>query len=78
MIAHSLTALGLSPVPVTDGGTADVLMVGDRDHDVRGAAKFGIPTLFVEWGYGSPSEAVGAHRAVATSTELGGLLDGRS
>ncbi|MFE4501754.1 HAD-IA family hydrolase [Rhodococcus sp. NPDC056743] len=77
VIAHSLTSLGLTPVSATDGGTADVIMVGDRDHDILGAAKFGIPALFVEWGYGHASEADGAHHSVASTNELGGLLDGR-
>ncbi|MCJ0903383.1 HAD-IA family hydrolase [Rhodococcus sp. ARC_M6] len=77
VIAHSLTSLGLTPVAAADGGTPDVLMIGDRDHDVLGAAKFGIPALFVEWGYGSTSEAHGAHCSVASTSELGGLLDGR-
>jgi phosphoglycolate phosphatase len=36
------------------------IMVGDRIHDVQGAAAHGIGTVFVEWGYGSPAEAGGA------------------
>lgn len=28
-------------------------MVGDRDHDVMGAAAHGIDTVVVGWGYGS-------------------------
>ena len=35
------------------------VMVGDRSHDVQGAAAHGIPTVFAEWGYGSPTEAIG-------------------
>ena len=42
--------------PITDGGTADVLMVGDRDHDVHGAAHWGIPPSSSSWGYGIPAE----------------------
>ena len=34
----------------------DAVMVGDRLHDVEGAAKFGIPTVGVLWGYGSREE----------------------
>jgi phosphoglycolate phosphatase len=29
-----------------------VLMVGDRSHDVHGAAAHGIDTVVVGWGYG--------------------------
>lgn len=36
------------------------VMVGDRIHDVRGAAAHGIGTIFAEWGYGDPAEASGA------------------
>jgi phosphoglycolate phosphatase len=36
------------------------VMVGDRIHDVEGAAVHGIGTVFAEWGYGSPAEASGA------------------
>ncbi|MBR5528495.1 MAG: HAD hydrolase-like protein [Clostridia bacterium] len=32
------------------------VMVGDREHDVYGAAKFGIPCIGVMWGYGSSEE----------------------
>lgn len=33
-----------------------VVMVGDREHDVLGAAKFGIDTIGVLYGYGSKEE----------------------
>jgi phosphoglycolate phosphatase len=36
------------------------VMVGDRVHDVHGAAAHGIGTVFAGWGYGSPAEASGA------------------
>lgn len=52
------------------------IMVGDRDYDVEGAAANGIPTIFVEWGYGSPAEAEGALTTVATPAELIPLLLG--
>ncbi|UXM93475.1 HAD hydrolase-like protein [Paenarthrobacter sp. JL.01a] len=44
------------------------IMVGDRMHDVEGAAVFGIPTVFAQWGYGSQEELVGA-AAVADHSE---------
>jgi len=50
------------------------VMVGDREHDVHGAAAHGIPTIFVEWGYGSPAEQVGTIASVATAAELRGAL----
>lgn len=73
VIAHTLDALGIAAV---EGGTRDVVMVGDRDHDVLGAARWGIPAIFVEWGYGSADESTGARQSVRTVTELGQVLDG--
>ncbi|MGV8885769.1 MAG: HAD hydrolase-like protein [Microbacteriaceae bacterium] len=52
------------------------VMVGDRSHDVHGAAAHGIPTIFVEWGYGTPAEQVGAIATVSTAAELQKLLLG--
>lgn len=44
VVAHALAQL--DPVPER------VLMVGDRAHDVEGAAEHGIDTVVVGWGYG--------------------------
>ncbi|MFN3338644.1 MAG: HAD hydrolase-like protein [Dietzia sp.] len=45
-------------------------MIGDRLHDVEGAARYGIPTAIVRWGYGSPGEWDGARWSPADTTEL--------
>lgn len=39
---------------------AEVLMVGDRSHDVLGAREHGIETIGVSWGYAMPGELEGA------------------
>ncbi len=44
VLAHALAQL--EPLPER------VLMVGDRAHDVEGAAEHGIATVVVGWGYG--------------------------
>jgi phosphoglycolate phosphatase len=44
VLAHALAQL--EPLPER------VLMVGDRSHDVEGAAEHGIETVVVGWGYG--------------------------
>ncbi len=50
-------ALGLLGIPSGYPRMADeVIMVGDRDHDVLGALQNGIPCIGVNWGYGSPEE----------------------
>ncbi|MBW4031171.1 MAG: HAD hydrolase-like protein [Acidobacteria bacterium] len=59
------------------GSGADLstpVLVGDRHHDVEGAASHGVPTIFVTWGYGSPGEAAGAFAVVDTPEQLLGVL----
>ncbi|MGV0835299.1 HAD-IA family hydrolase [Mycolicibacterium thermoresistibile] len=55
-----------------------VLMVGDRCHDVEGAAAHGIDTVVVGWGYGrgdfAHDDAIPAYAHVATVTELREVL----
>jgi phosphoglycolate phosphatase-like HAD superfamily hydrolase len=74
VVAHALAQL--APLPER------VLMVGDRSHDVEGAAEHGIETVVVGWGYGRSdfSDAPEAHAApipfahVATMTGLREVL----
>lgn len=55
-----------------------VLMVGDRMHDVEGAAQHGIDTVVVGWGYGASDftgpTAVAAHAHVDDVTALREVL----
>ena len=50
------------------------VMVGDRSHDVHGAAAHNVPTIFVRWGYGSPAEEVGTIGVAKDTEELEALL----
>lgn len=54
----------------------DVLMVGDREHDVQGAKRCGIDCVGVLWGYGSEEElrSAGAVAVVKNPEQLFGLL----
>lgn len=54
--------------------TEEMVMVGDRAHDVAGAARWGIPCILVRWGYGSDAEHEGAHAVVHTVPELAAAL----
>ncbi len=74
VIAHSLRNLDLNPRGRSDGGTTGAVMVGDRDHDVHGAARFGIPTVYVDWGYGLDGEADDAVHTVETMDQLRKVL----
>ncbi|MGH3586592.1 MAG: HAD hydrolase-like protein [Pseudonocardia sp.] len=53
-----------------------VVMVGDRHHDVEGAAAHGIPTIGVAWGYAEPDELSGARLVVPDIDELAAALRG--
>ncbi|ORV47631.1 hypothetical protein AWC02_08265 [Mycolicibacter engbaekii] len=74
VVAHALAQL--APLPER------VLMVGDRRHDVDGAAAHGIDTVLVGWGYGrsdySDTDAEGDGRGpvarVQTVSELREVL----
>ncbi len=75
VIAKALATLGrVSPVDVAADGPVlgPVLMVGDREHDVHGAAAHGIDCLGVTWGYAAPGEleAAGAVALVADVADL--------
>lgn len=52
------------------------VLIGDRHHDVDGAAEHGIPVIFSEWGFGMAAEAEGAKARVADAAELHTLLLG--
>ena len=54
------------------GGPHGVLMIGDTDYDVLGAAAHGIPTIGVSWGYGTANSmaAAGALAVVDTPQAL--------
>jgi phosphoglycolate phosphatase len=56
--------------------TGNAVMVGDRGYDTLGAAANGVPTILVEWGYGSPAEASDAMAVVHSADQLRNLLLG--
>jgi phosphoglycolate phosphatase len=53
-----------------------VVMVGDRHHDVEGAAAHGVPAVGVAWGYAEPGELDGARIVAADLDELQAVLTG--
>ena len=69
VISYALEKLGIS-----DG--ADVIMVGDREHDIIGANENGIASVGVAYGYGSREELsnAGAVYMVESVAELTQLL----
>jgi phosphoglycolate phosphatase-like HAD superfamily hydrolase len=64
LIAHLMEREGLAP--------DEVCMVGDRSHDVVAAARNGVPTVGVLWGYDRRDElsVAGARVIIARPSEL--------
>ena len=65
-----LLAYALAEAGVDDAARA--MMVGDREHDVRGAFPSGLRAIGVLWGYGTEAElrAAGANMLVSHPCEL--------
>jgi phosphoglycolate phosphatase len=70
VVASVLERLALDPARDA------VVMVGDRHHDVDGAAEHGVPTVGVAWGYAEPGELAGAATVVETLDALRAVLTG--
>lgn len=73
VIAYALRALGQAPGP-------DVVMVGDREHDMRAAKACGLRAVGVTWGYGTVRELLdsGADRLVDRVPELAVAVEAES
>ncbi len=67
-------AAGIRRLRDLDVPLDNVVMVGDRIHDIEGATAAGIPTIYVTWGYGSPAESAGAVDIVDHPAQLFPLL----
>ncbi|WP_375386495.1 HAD hydrolase-like protein [uncultured Microbacterium sp.] len=50
------------------------VLIGDRHHDVDGAAANGIPSIFVRWGFSWPHESEGAQGVVDDVAQLRDLI----
>ena len=69
-VLENLRALGVD--------VSSPVMVGDRFHDVEGATANRVPTVFVDWGYGSEIESAGSIAIVYDPEDLPALLLGES
>jgi phosphoglycolate phosphatase len=65
VVGYVLDRLGLA-------GGPDIVMVGDRHHDIEGAGHHGIDTIAVAWGYGPREghEAAGAWAIAQTPADV--------
>ncbi|MFT4123057.1 MAG: HAD hydrolase-like protein [Microbacteriaceae bacterium] len=66
VVAEALRRLAAAGVDVSSP-----VLVGDRIHDVEGAAANGVPTISVTWGYGDDEEHA---EAIAVAREPGELI----
>ena len=72
VIAHTLEELRMLACRAR---RCTLVMVGDREHDVRGARAHGIDTIGVLWGYGDESELILRRSgAIAARRDAGDLL----
>lgn len=69
VIAEALRRLAVTGVDI-----GRPVLVGDRHHDIEGAAVHGIPVIFVRWGFSWPYESDGAQAAVDSVAQLRALL----
>ena len=69
VIAYALSACGIED-------RSGAVMVGDREHDVAGARKEGLPCIGVLYGFGSREELekAGAERIISRPEELCDLI----
>lgn len=65
VVEDALRGLASKNLPVDS-----IVMVGDRIHDVEGAAVHGIETIMVRWGYGGPDEWAQSRHSVDTPRQL--------
>ena len=54
--------------------TSRPVLIGDRFHDVEGAAEFGIPVIFSAWGFGTDAEGESAAFRADDASALRSLL----
>ena len=59
---------------VTGETASDAVMVGDRHHDIHAAAHVGMPSIAVQWGYGSADEWADADHVIETPPNLHDIL----
>jgi phosphoglycolate phosphatase len=73
---QDVVAEALLRLAAIDADLSAPVLVGDRIHDVEGAAANGVPTIFVDWGYGSAAEQTEAIAVAHDPAELHELLLG--
>ena len=67
-----IIAVALKELGINEKKKSQVVMVGDREHDILGAKENGLDSIGVLYGYGSREEleAAGADRIVAKAEDI--------
>jgi phosphoglycolate phosphatase len=73
VIGKVLDRLSASPQGCPDA--QDILMIGDREHDIFGAREHGIACIGAGWGYGTTQELTDAGAASICATPLELLIE---
>lgn len=68
VIAYVLESMGVCNLETA-------VMIGDREHDIAGAAQTGIDSIGVLYGYGEEKELQGADRIAKTPGEIAEILE---
>lgn len=69
-----IVAEALRRLEVAGADISRPVLIGDRHHDIEGAAAHGVPSIFVRWGFSWPHEAEGAQAVVDDAASLRRLL----
>lgn len=65
-----IVAEALRRLRAAGADTSRPVLIGDRHHDVEGGREWGIPVIFVQWGFGWPHESEGAQAVVDDIAQL--------
>lgn len=72
---HEMIAGAVADLTAAGFDAAGGVMIGDRIHDLEGAARFGLPTIIVEWGFGDGEKTPGAYGRASSAAELQRMLE---
>ncbi|WP_221584685.1 HAD hydrolase-like protein [Microbacterium sp. G2-8] len=64
----------LDDLRATGVDVSNPVLIGDRHHDIDGAAEHGVPVIYVRWGFGQPDEEDGAVAVADDPQQLRMLL----
>lgn len=73
-VKANVVAAALSGLREAGVDVSGAVMVGDRHHDIEGAAMHGVPAVLAAWGYAHPGEELGAAAIADDVADLARIL----